>query len=169
MQPPPSVIYENAYDLFQSAQMFANFHEFIVAQKCIKDKQYIEVRNRTHNYDLSEDLLGHPICHQLTEQQLINIFEMTASGSCPWEIISTICQNNLLSLVINKNIYNAYDHFCKQSLKDCTPVEALINKLREKWPEHQQAATQETLKNMIDAFLIGLQNPQVSHTKERPP
>ncbi|CAG8575124.1 16045_t:CDS:1 [Racocetra persica] len=51
---------------------------------------YIEVHNNIHNYDPSEDLSGHPMSRQLTKQQLINVKEMTASGSHLWEIISTI-------------------------------------------------------------------------------
>ncbi|CAG8822115.1 14618_t:CDS:2, partial [Racocetra persica] len=65
------------------------------------------------------------------EQQSINISEMTASRSCSQEIISTICQNSLSLLVINKDIYNICDHLCKKSLESYTLVEALIDKLRE--------------------------------------
>ncbi|CAG8537324.1 26957_t:CDS:2 [Racocetra persica] len=150
MHPPPSVTYENADDLFQSIQIFANSQVYTSSEELQRQTSiwlidypfelyagwcaglwYIEVCNRIHNHDLSENLSGYPMCHRLTEQQLINILEITTSDSHLQEIISTIHQNSLLLLVINKDIYNACDRLRKQSLEGHTPVEALIDKLRE--------------------------------------
>ncbi|CAG8762996.1 14982_t:CDS:1, partial [Racocetra persica] len=53
------------------------------------------------------ELSEHPISRQLTKQQLMSVKEMSTSGSCPQEIISTLHQNDLSILAISKDIYNA--------------------------------------------------------------
>ncbi|CAG8458404.1 9522_t:CDS:2 [Cetraspora pellucida] len=92
---------------------------------------YIRVRDSSHNHDPSEDLSGHPMSRRLTKQQLVNVEEMTASGSRPREIISTIRQNDPLALVICKDIYNARERLRQKNLVGRTPVEALIDELKE--------------------------------------
>ncbi|CAG8649754.1 7549_t:CDS:2, partial [Racocetra persica] len=85
MLPPPPATYQSAKEHLQKCSSIHQFSrlrvEFIIAQEHNKDKQALNIS-------------GHPIVHQLTKQQLDNVTEMTASGSCSREIISTIHQNN---------------------------------------------------------------------------
>ncbi|CAG8803412.1 34532_t:CDS:1, partial [Racocetra persica] len=84
---------------------------------------YLEICNSIYNHDLLEDLSDHLISFQLTEQQLLNIKEMSISSSHPQEIISTLCQNDLSILVISKDIYNACEQLCQQNLASYFSVE----------------------------------------------
>ncbi|CAG8640002.1 34014_t:CDS:1, partial [Racocetra persica] len=92
---------------------------------------HIEIHDSNHIHDLSKDLSGHPISRRFTNQQLARVAKMTTSGSRPQEIILAICQNNLSASVINKDIYNTHQQLRQRNLAGCTPVEALIDELRE--------------------------------------
>ncbi|CAG8544814.1 7693_t:CDS:2, partial [Scutellospora calospora] len=104
-------------------QTFANSQGYILVKKRTYNDQYGNLKNMTLRCDQgrvysrsethqrqTKDLLGHLMLYRLTKDQLVRVTDMITSGSCPLEIISTICQNNLSALVI---------------------IEALIDELRE--------------------------------------
>ncbi|CAG8725392.1 4072_t:CDS:2, partial [Acaulospora morrowiae] len=74
---------------------------------------------------------GHSISHRLTKQQLERVREMTVSGSRSRKIVSTLRQNDELTLVTNRDIYNAREQLRQQYLAGRTPIQALVDKLQE--------------------------------------
>ncbi|CAG8580965.1 4956_t:CDS:2, partial [Scutellospora calospora] len=127
--PPPPEVHNSADELFQNAQRFANSQGYaLVKKRTQKDNRethnrktstrlidypfelyatrqnglwHLEVHNATYNHDPSNDMSGHPIVRQLTEEQKESVAIMTTSGSRPHEIISTLQQNDLSTLVIS--------------------------------------------------------------------
>ncbi|CAJ0648434.1 462_t:CDS:2, partial [Entrophospora sp. SA101] len=67
---------------------------------------FLEVHNSEHNHEASEDMSGHPITHRLNTEQRELVQQMSATGSHPREILSTIHQSDLSSMVISRTIYN---------------------------------------------------------------
>ncbi len=51
---------------------------------------YLEVHNVNYNHNYSEDILGHPITHWLTELQQETVAAITVTGSRSQEILSTL-------------------------------------------------------------------------------
>lgn len=95
------------------------------------DLWYLEVRNANHNHESSENMSGHPIARHLTESQLETVTAMTVAGSRPQEIISTLRQNDASTLVINRDIYNTREQLRQKNLAGRTPIQALIDELKE--------------------------------------
>ena len=92
---------------------------------------YLEVCNANHNHECSEDMSGHSIARRLKEPQLEIVEAMTVAGSNPREILSTLRQNNSSVLAVNRDIYNTREKFRQKSLAGRTPIQALVDKLKE--------------------------------------
>ncbi|CAG8477335.1 10462_t:CDS:2 [Scutellospora calospora] len=56
---------------------------------------------------------------------------MTIARSRPQEIMSALLQNNLSMPIINRDIYNIREQLRQQNLAGRTPIQALINELKE--------------------------------------
>ncbi|CAB4443289.1 unnamed protein product [Rhizophagus irregularis] len=91
----------------------------------------LEVHIANHNHECSEDMSGHSIARQLKDPQLEIVEVMTVAGSCPQEILTTLRQNNSSVLAVNRDIYNVREKFCQKNLAGRTPIQALIDKLKE--------------------------------------
>ncbi|CAG8809284.1 19847_t:CDS:2, partial [Cetraspora pellucida] len=92
---------------------------------------HLEVYNNEHNHIFDNDISGHPIARQLSEQQLETVTAMTAAGSRPREIVSTLRHNDTSTLVINRDVYNAREWLRQQNLAGRSPIQALIDELKE--------------------------------------
>ncbi|CAB5383776.1 unnamed protein product [Rhizophagus irregularis] len=61
----------------------------------------------------------------------LEIVEAMTCSSRPREILSTLHQNNSSVLAVNRDIYNIREKFRQKNLAGRTPIQALINKLKE--------------------------------------
>ena len=70
------------------------------------DVWYLKIRNSEHNHEVSEDMSGHPIARRLNTEQQEQVRQMSAAGSQPRQILSTIRQSDSSSMAISRTIYN---------------------------------------------------------------
>nr|CAG8652006.1 14323_t:CDS:1 [Entrophospora candida] len=92
---------------------------------------FLEVRNSEHNHEASEDMSGHPIARRLNTEQRELVQQMSAAGSHPREILSTIHQSDLSSMATSRTIYNTLHSIREERLDGRTPIQALFDKLQE--------------------------------------
>ncbi|CAJ0752946.1 11882_t:CDS:2, partial [Entrophospora sp. SA101] len=92
---------------------------------------FLEVHNSEHNHEASEDMSGHPITHRLNTEQRELVQQMSATGSHPREILSTIHQSDLSSMATSRTIYNTLHSIREERLDGRTPIQALFDKLQE--------------------------------------
>ncbi|CAJ0824060.1 6002_t:CDS:2 [Entrophospora sp. SA101] len=92
---------------------------------------FLEVRNSEHNHEASEDMSGHPITRRLNTEQRELVQQMSAAGSHPREILSTIHQSDLSSMATSRTIYNTLHSIREERLDGRTPIQALFDKLQE--------------------------------------
>ena len=91
----------------------------------------LTIKDARHNHEPSEDLSGHPSCRQLNEDERDKVQQMFAAGIRPRQMLSTLRQNNTHLAAISKTIYNARDQLRRQTLAGRTPIQALLDELKE--------------------------------------
>jgi len=91
----------------------------------------LRVKNGEHNHEPSENVAGHPIARRLTEEQFAEIRTMSTAGIRPREMISALRQDDPDLLAIPRTIYNARHKFRVENLAGRTPIEALLDDLRD--------------------------------------
>ncbi|CAG8741587.1 23275_t:CDS:2, partial [Cetraspora pellucida] len=92
---------------------------------------HLEIRNFEHNHEAFTDMLGHPVARRLNVEQKELVWRMAAAGSCPCQILSTICQSDSSSKAISRTVYNALYSIRQERLDGHTPVQALLDELQE--------------------------------------
>ncbi|CAJ0765521.1 11704_t:CDS:2 [Entrophospora sp. SA101] len=126
---------------------------------------FLEVRNSEHNHEASEDMSGHPITHRLNTEQRELVQQMSAAGSHPCEILSTIHQSDLSSMATSRTIYNTLHSIREERLDGRTPIQALFDKLQESDFEfdyqHEKEADYECALTCISKIFNGMSHPKV--------
>ncbi|CAG8486596.1 16233_t:CDS:2, partial [Acaulospora morrowiae] len=102
---------------------------------CDKGGTYRNSLNLTDNTcqraTTSKDISGHLSSHRLNMEDQQKIRQMSAAGICPREMLSTLCQSNPNLIAISKTIYNVRDKIRHDNLQGRTPIQALLNELKE--------------------------------------
>ncbi|CAJ0638733.1 16569_t:CDS:2 [Entrophospora sp. SA101] len=105
---------------------------------------FLEVRNSEHNHKASEDMSGHPITRRLNTEQRELVQQMSAAGSHPHEILSTIHQSDLSSMATSRTIYNTLHSIREERLDG-----------------HEKEADYEWALTCISKIFNGMSHPKV--------
>ncbi|CAJ0767110.1 18905_t:CDS:2, partial [Entrophospora sp. SA101] len=106
--------------------------------------QWCLVRNSEHNHKASEDMSGHPITRRLNTEQRELVQQMSAAGSHPCEILSTIHQSDLSSMATSRTIYNTLHSIREERLDG-----------------HEKEADYEWALTCISKIFNGMSHPKV--------
>jgi hypothetical protein len=92
----------------------------------------IKIKNPHHNHPASADPYIHPIHRRLTSSQKEKVTELTNAGVAPLKIKSALVQDtNTPSHATLNTIYNHRNQMRMDQLQGRTPIEALVNQIRD--------------------------------------
>jgi len=91
----------------------------------------LEVKNSSHNHELSSDMSGHPSCHRFSKEEVLSTEEMMRSGIPPHQILPSLRQRNLKLQAVSRTINNMKAKLHKDNLAGRTMIQALFEELRQ--------------------------------------
>ncbi|KAH9266102.1 hypothetical protein BASA84_001273 [Batrachochytrium salamandrivorans] len=102
-----------------------------------KDDQWtLLVCNPNHNHEASRDNSAHPSLRRLNEHAQGQVMEMSKAGVRPREILSSLRQSDPSILAISQDIYSVCKRIRLENLRGRTPLQALVEELKEGPFEH---------------------------------
>ncbi|KAM5558533.1 protein FAR1-RELATED SEQUENCE 5-like [Rosa sericea] len=92
-------------------------------------KAVIDRDSLLHNHEPSTDMAGHPYCRRFTEEEALQVKQMSRAGIKPRQILSSLRQNNPELLAVSRNIYSKTAQFRRESLDGRSVIQALLDEL----------------------------------------
>ncbi|MBW0522100.1 hypothetical protein O181_061815 [Austropuccinia psidii MF-1] len=92
----------------------------------------LKVKNPEHSHDATEKILAHPSFSKFNEQETSQIAPMAESLLMKWQIQAQLCSHRESERpIILQDIYNQVKKIKKDKLQGISPIDALIDTLKE--------------------------------------
>ncbi len=91
----------------------------------------LTIKNSSHNHDVSENMSGHPSCRRLGHEERSQVEHLYSAGVLPRHILSALRQNNPQLTAVARTIYNACVQIRRKQLVGRSPIQALLDVLRD--------------------------------------
>ncbi|XP_021762921.1 protein FAR1-RELATED SEQUENCE 5-like [Chenopodium quinoa] len=89
----------------------------------------VEIKDLSHNHDLSSDISGHPYTRHFSREEVNEIKEMIAAGIAPRQILTKLRKGNSNLKAISRTLYNVKAKIIKDGLGGRSMIQALMDEL----------------------------------------